>query len=92
MVFPDTSPRTLDAPNLDKNEDWKVGYGAGHYCDATEAHWSENFNMYTYVTRELPEILEQFFLVDTNAKSVMGHNMGEVGALTIALKKSSEFK
>lgn len=35
MVFPDTSPRGLDFPEVNDNSDWKVGYGAGNYCDAT---------------------------------------------------------
>lgn len=31
MVFPDTSPRDCGV----EEADWTVGYGAGHYCNAT---------------------------------------------------------
>ena len=33
---------------------WDFGYSAGFYVDATEAPWSQNYRMYSYVTRELP--------------------------------------
>lgn len=37
VVFPDTSPRDIDAsiPEL-KEHDWQKGYGAGFYVDATK--------------------------------------------------------
>ena len=54
MIFPDTSPRGLDFAEVNENKDWKIGYGAGHYCNATAAPWNKNFNMFTYVTEELP--------------------------------------
>jgi len=92
MVFPDTSPRGLDFPEVNDNSDWKIGYGAGNYCDATQAPWKDNFNMYTYVTEELPEIVNQFFPVDADTKSIMGHSMGGAGALSIALRNSGSFR
>jgi S-formylglutathione hydrolase len=55
-VFPDTSPRDLAdyTPVGEPNEQWYVGYGAGFYVDAEAEPWNKNFNMYTYITKELP--------------------------------------
>ena len=55
LVAPDTSPRE---PRLPGDADsWDFGQGAGFYVDATQAPWSTNYRMYSYVTRELPEIV-----------------------------------
>lgn len=88
MVFPDTSPRGLDFDEVNDNKDWKVGYGAGQYCNATAAPWSKNFNMFTYVTEELPALVAKFFPVDPNARSVMGHSMGGNGALCVGMRSA----
>ena len=85
MIFPDTSPRGLDLAELKDNQDWKIGYGAGHYCNATAEPWNKNFNMFSYVTEELPGFVADFFPVDPNARSVMGHSMGGNGALVVAM-------
>jgi S-formylglutathione hydrolase len=91
VVFPDTSPRKLGFAEVNDNENWKVGYGAGHYCDATQEPWSNNFNMYTYVTSELPNIVNSYFPVDPATKSIMGHSMGGLGALTVGLRNTSDY-
>ena len=55
LVAPDTSPRE---PRLPGDADsWDFGQGAGFYVDATQAPWSTNYRMYSYVTRELPEVV-----------------------------------
>jgi S-formylglutathione hydrolase len=41
------------------DDSWDFGTGAGFYVDATEEKWKTNYNMYTYVTQELPVIVEQ---------------------------------
>ena len=46
MVFPDTSPRGVNA----ENKDYWFGESAGYYLDATVDNYKEHFNMYTYVT------------------------------------------
>jgi S-formylglutathione hydrolase len=92
MVFPDTSPRNCDIPELEGNSDWTIGYGAGHYCDATNAPYATNFNMFTYVTEELPALINEFFPVDSTKKSVMGHSMGGNGALMVATKCRQNYK
>ena len=55
MVFPDTSPRDVKFPDVDPGN-WRIGYGAGHYCNATADGFKEHFNMYDYITKELPEL------------------------------------
>ena len=60
IVAPDTSPR--DTGIADEDEEWNFGSGAGFYCDATQAPWSGHYQMYSYVTQELPAII-----VETNA-------------------------
>ena len=55
LVAPDTSPREPRIPgDADK---WDFGQGAGFYVDATQAPWSANYRMSSYVSRELPEVV-----------------------------------
>ena len=88
MVFPDTSPRGVDANCPEAgSDDWTIGYGAGHYCNATQAPWNQHFNMFTYVTEELPSICERYFHIASDRRSVMGFSMGGGGALICAAKR-----
>ena len=52
--------------------------------------------MYTYITSELPSLIQNSpFLgkcVDVNKASIMGHSMGGHGALTIAMKNPDKYK
>lgn len=91
IVFPDTSPRDVEIPKIEP-ENWRVGFGAGHYCNATADGWKKNFNMYTYITEELPSIVEAFFHVSSVNKSIMGHSMGGNGALNIAARNPGMYK
>jgi len=59
LVAPDTSPRQPRLPGDDAS--WDFGLGAGFYVDATEAPWSANYRMYSYVARELPELVAADF-------------------------------
>lgn len=90
IVFPDTSPRDVELP--EKIDNYRVGFGAGHYCNATADGWSKHFNMYTYITKELPAIVEKFFHVSPTNKSIMGSSMGGNGALNIAARNPGMFK
>lgn len=56
LVCPDTSPRGVKIDGDDAS--WDFGVGAGFYVDATEDKWKTNYNMYTYVTQELPALIE----------------------------------
>ncbi|PWY99980.1 putative esterase D [Testicularia cyperi] len=91
LVFPDTSPRGAGAPAEDDAYDF--GTGAGFYLDATADAYSQHYNMYSYIVRELPALLEQNKIpIDTKRASITGHSMGGHGALTIYLKNHSAYK
>jgi S-formylglutathione hydrolase len=90
IVCPDTSPRGDEIP--DEKDNWQFGSGAGFYLDATEAPWSANYRMSTYVGEELPQLVAANFPVDMNRQSIFGHSMGGHGALTLALKNPGRFK
>jgi len=84
VVFPDTSPRGTDIKGQDDSYDF--GSGAGFYVNATEEPWAKNYQMYDYVTKELPELINDLFPVDVNRKSICGHSMGGHGALICHFK------
>lgn len=67
--------------------------GAGFYLNAKREPWSGHWNMYEYVTEELPSLLQEHFpKLDLSNAGIMGHSMGGHGALTIALKNPGRFK
>ncbi|GAU90036.1 hypothetical protein RvY_02514 [Ramazzottius varieornatus] len=89
VVGPDTSPRGL---NIEGEEDsWDFGTGAGYYVDAITEKW-KNYRMYSYVTKELPTLVQQNFPVDPTRQSIFGHSMGGHGALICFLKNPGMFK
>ena len=90
IVCPDTSPRGENVPDDDKGE-YDFGLGAGFYVDATQAPFSKNYQMYTYVVNELPTLIKQHFPVN-DKQSISGHSMGGHGALTIALKNTDDYE
>ncbi|UJW73844.1 S-formylglutathione hydrolase [Rhizobium sp. SL42] len=90
IVCPDTSPRGNDV--ADELTNWKMGKGAGMYLDATEAPWAEHYQMYSYITEELPALIAEQFRVDMDRQGIFGHSMGGHGAMTIALKNPDRFK
>ena len=87
VVMPDTSPRGLGLPGEDDSYDF--GSAAGFYVDATVAPWDKNYQMFSYVTKDLPSLVEKEFGVSPTLKSIFGHSMGGMGALSIALKTES---
>lgn len=89
IIAPDTSPRGDKVPD-DPDGAWDFGLGAGFYVNATQAPWSEHYQMFYYVNRELLQILEKNF--PWNGKiSVSGHSMGGHGALISALKLPDQY-
>ncbi|KRB60133.1 S-formylglutathione hydrolase [Rhizobium sp. Root708] len=90
IICPDTSPRGNDVP--DELTNWQMGKGAGFYLDATEKPWAENYQMYSYITEELPAFVSQHFRTDMSRQGIFGHSMGGHGAMTIALKNPDRFK
>jgi S-formylglutathione hydrolase len=91
IVAPDTSPRGEGVPD-DPDKAYDFGLGAGFYVDATEAPWAKHYKMYSYITRELPALIEQEFPVDVARAGIFGHSMGGHGAMTIHLKHPDKFK
>ncbi len=91
FVAPDTSPRGDGVPD-DPESAYDFGLAAGFYVDATEQPWSRNYRMYSYLTRELPEIVGNAFPLDLARQGITGHSMGGHGALTIALKNPNRFR
>ena len=91
IVMPDTSPRGAGIAGEDDFYDF--GSGAGFYLDATEPDWKENYNMYSYVTEELPELLSTDFPELCNVRQgIFGHSMGGHGALICALKNPGKYR
>ncbi|HEX7374836.1 MAG TPA: S-formylglutathione hydrolase [Steroidobacteraceae bacterium] len=89
LVAPDTSPR-VRLPGDDAS--WDFGLAAGFYVDATQAPWSAHYRMYSYVTRELPELIEREFPADTSRQGIFGHSMGGHGALVCALRNPGQYR
>ncbi len=90
LVAPDTSPRKPRFPGDDAS--WDFGQGAGFYVDATQAPWSQNYRMYSYVTRELPEVVRSLAPVRADRQSIFGHSMGGHGALVCALRNRDQYR
>ena len=90
LISPDTSPREPRIPGDADN--WDFGYSAGFYLDATEAPWSQNYRMYSYVVRELPQVVAANLPAKPHATGIFGHSMGGHGALTLALKNPERYK
>jgi len=91
LVMPDTSPRGQDVPDEDPKE-YDFGQGAGFYLNATTDKYKKHYNMYDYITKELPEIVNQMLPVDPSKAGIFGHSMGGHGAMTIALKNPGKYK
>jgi S-formylglutathione hydrolase len=89
LVSPDTSPRKTRMPGDDAS--WDFGLGAGFYVDATQAPWSQHYRMYSYVTRELPEIVKSLGGARADRQGIFGHSMGGHGALVCALRNQDQY-
>ena len=90
LVMPDTSPRGPELPG--DRESWDFGQGAGFYVDATEQPWNGHYRMFSYVTRELPALIDAHFPTDPTRRGVSGHSMGGHGALVAALRRPDVFR
>jgi len=90
LVTADTSPRHARIPGDDLQ--WDFGQGAGFYVDATQAPWSAHYRMDSYISRELPELVNAHFPAAVEATGIFGHSMGGHGALTLALRNPERYK
>lgn len=91
FVAPDTSPRGDSVPD-DADAAYDFGLGAGFYVNATEAPFDQHYHMRDYIERELPTLIGAQFDADMSRVSIMGHSMGGLGALTIALRNPDTYK
>ena len=89
IVAPDTSPRGEDVPD-DPDAAYDFGLGAGFYVNATQAPWNTHYQMYDYVVKELPAIIESEFPV-SDQRAISGHSMGGHGALVVALRNAQRY-
>ena len=90
LVSPDTSPRGEGVPD-DPDGDYDFGLAAGFYLNATQEPWSANYQMYDYITKELPPVIFDNFPGDPERHGLTGHSMGGHGALTIGLRNPDMF-
>jgi S-formylglutathione hydrolase len=89
IVAPDTSPRGEDVAD-DPDAAYDFGLGAGFYVNATQAPWNKHYQMYDYVVKELPALIESTFPVNEQ-RAISGHSMGGHGALVVALKNVERY-
>ncbi|CAG5095070.1 Similar to ESD: S-formylglutathione hydrolase (Sus scrofa) [Cotesia congregata] len=89
LVIPDTSPRGECIPD---DPEYDFGMGAGFYVDAIQDPWKNHFRMYSYITKELPTLINHKFPVIAGQQSIMGHSMGGHGALICAFKNPGFYK
>ncbi|MCK5725278.1 MAG: S-formylglutathione hydrolase [Thiotrichaceae bacterium] len=90
LIIPDTSPRGDNV--ADEEDRYDLGKGAGFYVNATQAPWSKHYQMYDYVTKELPALIEENFPVIKGLRSISGHSMGGHGALICGLKNAGMYR
>ena len=91
LVSPDTSPRGEGVPD-DPKGDYDFGLAAGFYLNATQEPWSRHYQMYDYITRELPPAIFDKFPGDPQRHGLTGHSMGGHGALTIGLRNPDQYR
>ncbi|MBD3653060.1 S-formylglutathione hydrolase [Kangiella sp.] len=87
IVAPDTSPRGDDVAD---DDGYDLGKGAGFYVNATQEPWKKHYQMYDYIVKELPALIQDNFSVSEKA-AISGHSMGGHGALMIALRNPDMF-
>lgn len=90
LVAPDTSPRGEGVPG--KGEAWDLGFGAGFYVNATESPWSKHYQMYEYITEELPLLIQKNFSIIPDSQSIFGHSMGGHGALVMGIREPKKYR
>jgi S-formylglutathione hydrolase len=89
LVAPDTSPRGITLPGED--DSWDFGTGAGFYLNATVNPWSKHYQMYDYVTLELPALIAATLPVRPGRAGIFGHSMGGHGALVCGLRNPDKY-
>ncbi|XP_041379655.1 LOW QUALITY PROTEIN: S-formylglutathione hydrolase-like, partial [Gigantopelta aegis] len=95
VVAADASPRGCNIKGEDDSYDFMTamtGSGAGFYVDATQDKWKKNYRMYSYITKELPALINSNFPTIPDKQSIFGHSMGGHGALICSLKNPGQYR
>ena len=90
LIAPDTSPRGEGIPG-DPEGSWDFGHGAGFYVDATQEPWRRHYRMHSYVSAELPALVEMALPI-SDRRVISGHSMGGHGALVAAMRNPGRFR
>lgn len=90
IVACDTSPRNVGADDVADDDGYDMGMGAGFYLNATQQPWAKHYQMYDYMTKELPALIAENFPI-TDKCSISGHSMGGHGALTLGLSNPDSY-
>ncbi len=88
VIAPDTSPRGETVPN---DERYFLGQAASFYLDATQAPWSQHYQMERYIVQELYDLVLDALPVEAGKIGITGHSMGGHGALTLAMRNPDRF-
>lgn len=89
LIVPDTSPRGDNVAD-DPNGAYDLGLGAGFYLNATQEPWKSHYQMYDYIVKELPSLVEAELPIN-DKRAIAGHSMGGHGALVIGLRNSDRY-
>lgn len=83
MIFTVITPVSCLFTTSKTDKDWDFGTGAGFYVDSTTPAYANNYRMYSYVTKELIQLVEQHFdsYIKKGVRAITGHSMGGHGAL-----------
>ena len=61
----------------------------GLYLDSAK---EPSYNMFSYVSKELPETVEKYFPVSQTQRSITGFGTGGNGAITVSIKRPGFFR
>lgn len=89
LIVPDTSPRGDNVAD-DPDGAYDLGLGAGFYLNATQEPWKSHYQMYDYIVKELPSLVEAELPIN-DKRAIAGHSMGGHGALVIGLRNSDRY-
>lgn len=70
---------------------WNVGTGASMYVNATQEPWNKHYQMYTYITEELVQLIQNNFPVIEDKMSITGHRffIFQINIMTVTNKQGS---
>ena len=91
VICPDTSPRGDTIPDSSP-DDWQFGQGAGFYLDATTHPYAQNYQMYSYLVKELPQLVFATYPLELTRQGIFGHSMGGHGAMVLALRNPEIYR